>query len=41
MISLDPRVQNVLAEYHRRYDDELPVMRRAVAEGTVAQIPVG
>lgn len=38
MISLDPRVQNVLAEYHRRYDDELPVMRRAVADGTVAQI---
>lgn len=38
MATLDPRVQSVLDEYHLRYEAELPRMRAAVKEGTVAQI---
>ena len=36
--SLDPRVQDVLDEYHRRIEVERPRMRRAMDEGTFAQI---
>jgi predicted O-methyltransferase YrrM len=35
---IDARVQDVLDEYHRRIDAERPRMRRAIDEGTFAQI---
>ena len=38
MTSIDARVQGVLDEYHRRIDVELPIMRRAAADGTFGQI---
>jgi predicted O-methyltransferase YrrM len=36
--SIDPRVQEVLDEYHRRIEAELPRMRVASAEGTFMRI---
>ncbi len=36
--SIDPRVQDVLDEYHRRIEVERPRMKRASEEGTFAQI---
>jgi predicted O-methyltransferase YrrM len=35
---IDPRVQDVLDEYHRRIEAERPRMRRAIDEGTFGQI---
>src|ERR1700722_20207681 len=36
--SIDPRVQDVLDEYHRRFEAERPRMRRAAEDGTFRQI---
>lgn len=36
--SIDPAVQDVLSEYHRRYEAEQPRMGRAFADGTFGQV---